>query len=86
MQDGSVPTPPAPAQYTIRVRGVLDPHLADWFDGWTMGYDAVGNTTLCGPVIDPAALYGVISRLRDLGLELLTVAPVEEPPQAGARP
>ena len=49
-----------------------------------MGYEAGGTTTLRGPVMDPAALYRVISRLRDLGLELLTVAPEEEPPPPGA--
>jgi hypothetical protein len=73
---------PVPARYTIRVRGVLDPRLADWFDSWTIGLEA-GDTTLRGVVADPAALYGLISRLRDLGLELLAVARDEGPPDGG---
>lgn len=64
----------APAYYHITVRGALDPRWADWFDGLTVIPDGEGNTTLAGPIADPAALYGLLNRARDLGLVLLTVA------------
>jgi hypothetical protein len=62
-----------PASYQIRVRGTLDPHWSDWLAGLTVTPDADGNTLLEGLLADQAALYGVINRLRDLGLTLLGV-------------
>jgi hypothetical protein len=62
-----------PNFYHIRVHGHLDLTWSDWFDGLTITYDADGTTTLQGPVADQAALYGLISRARDLGLTLLAV-------------
>jgi hypothetical protein len=59
--------------YQIRVNGHLDPSWSAWFDGLTITHDADGATTLKGPVVDQAALYGLISRVRDLGLTLLAV-------------
>jgi hypothetical protein len=59
--------------YQIRVKGHLDPAWSAWFDGLTITHDADGATTLKGPVVDQAALYGLISRVRDLGLTLLAV-------------
>jgi hypothetical protein len=56
--------------YRIRVRGHLD---AAWFDGLTVTHEADGDTTLTGPVVDQAALYGLIGRARDLGLTLVSV-------------
>jgi hypothetical protein len=64
----------APARYQIRVRGALDPRWSGWFAGLAITHDADGDTLLAGPLADQAALYGVISRLRDLGLTLLSVA------------
>jgi hypothetical protein len=63
-----------PAHYQIRVRGVLDPRWSSWFAELTITHDADGSTLLAGPLADQAALYGVISRMRDLGLTLLAVA------------
>ncbi|MBK9711323.1 MAG: hypothetical protein IPO81_08340 [Kouleothrix sp.] len=63
----------APACYQIRVRGAIDPHWSDWFDGLAIAYDAGGDTLLSGPLADQAALYGVLHRIRDLGLVLLAV-------------
>lgn len=62
-----------PAHYQIRVRGPLDAHWSDWFGGLTITHDPAGNTLLAGRLLDQAALYGVISRIRDLGLTLLSV-------------
>ena len=62
-----------PAYYRIRVKGHLDPAWSAWFDGLCVTHDADGDTTLAGPVIDQAALYGLLRKARDLGLTLLTV-------------
>jgi hypothetical protein len=64
----------APARYQIRVRGRLDPRWSDWFADLTISHDSDGTTLLVGMLADQAALYGVISRMRDLGLTLLAVA------------
>ncbi len=63
-----------PARYQISVRGTLDPRWSAWFDHLVITHNAEGNTLLEGPVIDQAALYGLLNRLRDLGLTLLAVA------------
>jgi len=62
-----------PVSYQIRVRGTLDSHWSGWFAGLTITPEADGNTLLEGSLADQAALYGVINRLRDLGLTLLGV-------------
>jgi hypothetical protein len=63
----------APARYQIQVRGALDPRWSSWFDGLAISHDADGNTLLAGQLSDQAALYGLINRLRDLGMTLLGV-------------
>ena len=62
-----------PARYQFHVRGTLDARWSVWFDQLAITYDAEGNTLLAGLVSDQAALYGLINRLRDLGLTLLAV-------------
>ncbi len=60
--------------YEIRVKGVLDTRWSEWFDGMTVSSDDVsGETTLSGPVADQAALHGLLAKVRDLGLPLLSV-------------
>jgi hypothetical protein len=59
--------------YEIRVRGVLDGGWAAWFDGLQVTSDEHGQTTIAGPVVDQAALHGLLAKVRDLGLELLSV-------------
>jgi hypothetical protein len=68
----------APACYQIRVRGMIDPHWSDWFNGMAITYDADGDTLLIGTLADQAALYGVLQRIRNLGLILLAVAQLPE--------
>ena len=58
---------------TIKVRGALDRHWSAWFDGLDITTDANGDTVMTGNLPDPAALFGIINRVRDLGLELLAV-------------
>ncbi|HEY9707075.1 MAG TPA: hypothetical protein V6D48_02600 [Oculatellaceae cyanobacterium] len=67
-----------PQVYEIKVKGHLPPDWADWFDGMTLHTDTESaETTLRGAVVDQAALYGVLVKVRDLGLPLLSVNPVQ---------
>jgi hypothetical protein len=66
------------ARYEIRLQGRLDPRWAAWFDGMTLRPHADGTTVICGQVADQAALYGLLQRLRDLGLPLLSVDRIED--------
>lgn len=69
--DRSVQTSAGVAVYTIRVRGHVDAAWCDWFDGLQITNQPDGQATLQGPVVDQTALYGLLSRLRDLNLELI---------------
>jgi hypothetical protein len=68
----------------IRTRGHIDEHWASWFEDLTIEHEVGGETTLTGNVADQSALYGLLARLRDLGLPLLSVysVEVEDGPQA----
>jgi len=61
--------------YEIRVQGHLDPRWEGWFDGMTL-IAADGETRIRGPVSDQAALHGLLARLRDLGLPLVSVVQI----------
>jgi hypothetical protein len=69
--------PSRPPVYQIRVKGRLGPRWADWFAGLTITPEANGDTLLTGPVVDQAALHGLLRRVRDLGLPLLSVSLLE---------
>jgi len=62
-----------PTVYQIRVKGVLDPQWSDWFDGFYISSPQEGQTLLSGPVVDQAALFGILAKINDLGLPLLSV-------------
>ena len=64
-------------QVEIRVKGQIDERWSEWLEGLTITHTEDGETMLSGSVIDQSALYGVIGRLRDLGLPLLSVNPSE---------
>jgi hypothetical protein len=66
--------------YEIRIKGHLDDRWADWFDGLTITLEENGDTLLTGPVTDQAALHGLLKKVRDLGLPLVSVSPVEPGP------
>ncbi len=59
--------------YEIRVQGHLDQRWSEWFSGLTITYDVDDNTVLRGPLVDEAALHGVLAKVRDLTLPLLAV-------------
>ena len=62
-----------PTTYEIRIAGHLSPQWADWFEGLTITLEEDGNTLLSGPVADQAALHGLLKKVGDLGLPLLSV-------------
>jgi hypothetical protein len=65
-----------PTAYQIRITGELDARWADWFAGLTITLDG-GDTLISGMVVDQAALHGLLKRVRDLGMPLVSVSPVE---------
>jgi hypothetical protein len=69
--------PSQPMVYQIRIKGHLGCQWTDWFGGLTITLEDNGETLLTGPVIDQAALYGLLKKVRNLGMPLLSVSPVE---------
>ena len=63
--------------YEIRIKGHLDDRWSDWFEGLTITLEEDGNTLLTGPVVDQAALHGLLKKVRDLGMPLLSVCPLD---------
>ena len=83
-QDQSLSNHPVPKTdsmnslvYEIKVEGHLGQQWADWFGGVTITLEPNGNTLLTGPVIDQAALYGLLKKVRDLGMPLVSVNRVQ---------
>ena len=66
-------TPAQTMVYQIRIKGHLSPRWTDWFEGLTITLEENGTTLLTGPVIDQAALHGLLKKVRDLGMPLLSV-------------
>lgn len=66
-----------PGRYEIRVAGHLASRWAEWFDGLTITLEANGETLLAGQVADQAALHGLLKKVRDLGLPLVSVIHVK---------
>lgn len=73
----STPESREAGRYEIRLTGHLDPHWTAWFDGLTVRRESDGTTVIRGQVADQAALHGLLQRVRDLGLPLVSVTPVE---------
>ena len=63
--------------YQIRIKGHLGPEWSDWFGGLDISLDHNGDTLLTGQVVDQAALYGLIRKVRDLGMPLVSVSQKE---------
>jgi hypothetical protein len=68
---------PEARRYEIRLAGHLDAHWATWFDGLAVSHHGDGTTIICGSVADQSALHGLLQRVRDLGLPLVSVTRVE---------
>jgi hypothetical protein len=73
MSASPVGRPDGSPRYEIRLQGRLDPRWGAWFEGMTLSTADDGTTALRGPVLDQAALHGVLQRVRDLGLPLISV-------------
>jgi hypothetical protein len=64
-------------RYEIRLQGHLDTRWTAWFDGLALTHEGDGTTVIQGPVVDQAALHGLLQKVRDLGLPLVSVAHIE---------
>jgi hypothetical protein len=69
--------PGQPTAYQIRIKGHLDHQWTDWFGGLTITLEENGDTLLTGPVVDQAALHGLLRKVRDLGAPLVSVIRVK---------
>jgi len=69
--------PGQPIVYQIKIKGHLGRHWTDWFGGLTITLEEDGDTLLTGPVVDQAALHGLLKKVRDLGMPLISVSPIE---------
>lgn len=65
--------PCRPTAYQIRVKGHLDRQWTDWFEGLSITHEANGETLITGPVADQAALHGLLKKVRDLGIPLISI-------------
>jgi hypothetical protein len=67
-----------PSHYEVRIDGLLDDRWSAWFEGLTVTSDESGcQTIIAGPIVDQAALHGVLAKIRDLGLPLLSVCRID---------
>lgn len=73
----SKPDANQPTVYQVRLKGHLGQQWLDWFEGLTITLEEDGNTLLSGPMVDQAALHGLLKKVRDLGMPLLSVNPVD---------
>lgn len=79
MSNEAVPTmdPDRPVTYEFRLAGRLGPELASWFEGLSVTLETDGTTVLTGLLADQAALHGVLRKIRDVGLPLISIAQVQ---------
>jgi len=69
--------PQAPAGYRLRVGGHLDDHWSPWFGDLTLTHEDDGTTSLTGAVADQAELHGLLTKIRDLGVTLISVEAID---------
>jgi hypothetical protein len=72
--------PDRPKTFQIRIHGHLSQQWTDWFEGLVITLEEDGNTLLSGPVVDQSALHGILKKIRDLGMPLLSVNFVDPDP------
>ena len=68
-----------PMVYRIRVKGHLGPQWSEWFGGLSITLEDNGDTLLTGPVVDQAALHGLLKKVRDLGMPLISAVRIDPP-------
>jgi hypothetical protein len=73
---GATPAEP-PTRYEIRIEGVLDSRWSAWFEGLQLSNDEPGQTMIAGPVTDQAALHGLLAKIRDLAMPLISVRRID---------
>ena len=76
----------SPTRYRLRVGGQLDHHWSPWFGDLTLTHDDDGTTSLTGVVADQAELHGLLTKIRDLGVTLISVETVDPPTARGCDP
>lgn len=79
-QETSTPDRPEGGRYEIRLTGHLEARWGAWFDGLSVRHAGDGTTVISGVIVDQAALHGVLQRVRDLGLPLVSVVRVAPDP------
>ena len=75
-KDRKTHPPHLPTNFQIRVQGHLNVQWQAWFENLTITAQPNGDTVICGPLVDQAALYGVLKKVRNLGLPLISVTPI----------
>ena len=83
--DGSTQRPLGFELHEIRVQGHLDKRWSDWMEGLVFTHESDGTTTLTGPLADQSALHGVLTRIRDLALPILSVRRLGPDPERAIR-
>ncbi len=78
--------PGTPIHYEIRIKGHLGAQWTDWFEGLTITLDANGETLLTGPVADQAVLHGLLKKVRDLGMPLVSIMRVNPADASDSKP
>jgi hypothetical protein len=76
--------PDQPNIFQFRIQGHLSQQWQDWFEGLSITLEEDGNTLLSGPVVDQSALHGILKKIRDLGIPLLSVNSID--PNQSTRP
>ena len=74
---------PAPTYYRITIKAHLAPHWSSWFDGMRISNEPGDEAVLTGPIVDQAALHGLLAKIRDLGVPLIAVQPIAPDPAQG---
>ena len=70
--------PSQPVIYQIRIKGHLGSQWTDWFEGLTITLEEGGDTLLTGPVVDQSALHGLLRKIRDLGMTLISIQTINK--------
>lgn len=59
--------------YQVKIKGYIDANWSDWFDGWSIEHEGEDSSVLTSPLVDQSALYGVLIKINDLNIQLISV-------------